>query len=331
MKKPSKIIMIIVLVVIVFLGIYTAIYCTVGSYKAVHTPRQSLLKTPVDYGLEYQNIEFTTSDDLKLKGWWIPNQSKSTIVVIHGYGANRAGWKGKDTKGQEEYIDWMAGAVPLYRAGYSLLLFDLRACGESEGEMVTLGYHEEKDVEAAIEWLLENDHKTDYAPTEHIGLLGFSMGGNVALRGGRIVKKLIEEGQIKSAAVVAVGPTIYSTMIDKSLSYWAGGMPTPFFMPALFKKAVSYRLGFDVTKELDPARYVSQISPVPVMYIQAEKDEIGDVSDVTAMFKASKEPKDIIIIPDALRFEHYKYPAEHPERVIEFFDQYLDDKSEKRT
>ena len=66
------------------------------------------------------------------------------------------------------------------------------------------------------------------------------------------------------------------------------------------------------------------------MYIQAEKDEIGDVSDVTAMFKASKEPKDIIIIPDALRFEHYKYPAEHPERVIEFFDQYLADKSEKK-
>nr|MDA3789307.1 hypothetical protein [Desulfobacula sp.] len=61
----------------------------------------------------------------------------------------------------------------------------------------------------------------------------------------------------------------------------------------------------------------------------AEKDEIGDVSDVTAMFKASKEPKDIIIIPDVLRFEHYKYPAEHPERVIEFFDQYLNDKGEK--
>ena len=257
MKKPTKIIMIVVLVIVVFLGIYTVIYSAVGSYKAVHPPRQTLLKTPVAYGLECQNIEFTTSDGLKLKGWWIPNLSKSTIVVIHGYGANRAGWKGIDTKGQEKYIDWMAGAVPLFRAGYSLLLFDLRACGESEGEMATIGYHEQKDVEAAIEWLLENNHKTGDAPTEHIGLLGFSMGGNVALRGGRIVKKLIEEGQIESAAVVAVGPTIYSTMIDKSLNYWSGGLPAPFFMPAVFMKAVSYRLGFDVTKELDPVRYVS--------------------------------------------------------------------------
>ena len=82
----------------------------------------------------------------------------------------------------------------------------------------------------------------------------------------------IDEGQIKSAALLAVGPTIYSAMIDKSLNCWSDGLPAPFFMPAVFKTAVSYRLGFDVTKELDPVRYVSQISPVPVMYIQAEKE-----------------------------------------------------------
>lgn len=61
------------------------------------------------------------------------------------------------------------------------------------------------------------------------------------------------------------------------------------------------------------------------MYIQSEKDEIGDISDVTAMFNASGEPKEIIIIPDALRFEHYKYPAEHPEKVIAFFTKYLNE------
>jgi len=35
--------------------------------------------------------------------------------------------------------------------------------------------------------------------------------------------------------------------------------------------------------EINPTRYVSEISPIPVMYNQAEKDEIGDVSDVKAM------------------------------------------------
>lgn len=134
---------------------------------------------------------------------------------------------------------------------------------------------------------------------------------------------MVENGQIKSAAVVAVGPTIYSTMIDKSSKFWSGGLPTPLWMPYFFKKAVSSRLGFDVIEELNPTRYVAQISPVPIMYIQAEKDEIGDVSDVTAMFEASKEPKELIIIPDALRLEHYRYPAEHPERVIEFFGKHL--------
>lgn len=47
--------------------------------------------------------------------------------------------------------------------------------------------------------------------TRNIGILGFSMGGNVALQGGRVLKKMLEKKQVKSAAIVAIGPTIYNT------------------------------------------------------------------------------------------------------------------------
>ena len=82
-------------------------------------------------------------------------------------------------------------------------------------------------------------------------------------------------------------------------------------------------LGFDVIKEIDPTRYVSEISPIPIMYIQADKDEIGDAEDVKTMFRVSGEPKELIILSDVLRFEHYRYPAQHPERVIAFLVKHL--------
>jgi len=305
-----------------FLGIGTMVFTLVGAYKATHLPRQQILKNPADYGLNYQDIEFSSSDGINLKGWWIPNQSKTTIIITHGYGANRAGWSGKDKQGRDEYIDWIAGAVPLYQAGFSLFFFDFRACGESEGDTITLGYLEEKDLAGAIQWVLKNRDGSTKNPTENIGLLGYSMGGNVALRGGVILKKMVETNQIQSAAVVAVGPTIYNTMVKKSFQYWAG-MPVPPFIAPMFKKSKSLLLGFNVGEEINPTRYVSEISPIPVMYIQAGKDEIGDVSDVKAMFNATGDPKELIIIPDALRFDHYKYPAQHPRRVVGFFSKHL--------
>ncbi len=76
--------------------------------------------------------------------------------------------------------------------------------------------------------------------------------------------------------------------IDKSLGFWSGGIPTPSFLLPLFKKVVSMRLGFDVIKKSNPTHYVSEISPVPIMYIQSEEDEIGDVSDVQSNEKTEE-------------------------------------------
>lgn len=294
-----------------------------GAYSATHLPRQKILKTPADYGLVYENIEFLSTDGIKLKGWWLKNPSSdSVIVVTHGYGANRAGWLGKNKNGEEEYIDWLAGSVPLYKAGHSLLLFDFRASGESEGDTITMGFREVNDLKGAIQWVLSNEKGTDKDPVGKIGVLGFSMGGNVALRGGIYLKNLLKENKIRAAAVVAIGPSIYDTMIRKSFQYWAK-VPAPDLIAPMFKVANGLLLGINVSKELDPTKYVGEISPVPVMYIQSEKDEIGDVSDVLAMFEKTGEPKELIILPDASRFEHYKYPAKHPEKVADFFNRHL--------
>lgn len=314
---------IIVTGIITIVILITAVNLTayIFAYKSLHMPRQPILKTPEDYGLKYEDIEFKSTDNLSLKGWWIPGNSNTVIIVSHGYSANRSGWKGKDKKGNDEYLDWLSAAVPLNEKGYHMIYFDHRGCGKSDGELTTLGKDETRDLMGAVNWMLKN--KAEKHSIDRIGLMGFSMGGNVVLRSGIELKKMIQSDRLKAVAVIAIGPYMFDTMIDKSIRYWTS-LPS-FFIP-LFKRACGWVLGFNASEEINPQKYVNKISPVPVLYIQADKDDIGDVSDVKKMFTATGEPKDIIIIRDAPRFDQYKYPAEKPARILEFYNKHLTNK-----
>ena len=313
MKKRTITILALVVILPIVL-IYGIGY--LAAYKALHLPHQPLLKTPADYGLTYENFDFQSTDGIPLKGWWIPGDNSAVIFIIHGYGANRAGWLGKNIKGEEEYIDWLASAPPLNKAGFNLVYFDLRASGESGGDTISLGKYEVNDLMGAINWVLDNKRQSDDQKLEGIGLIGMSMGGNVSLRGAVELKKM----RVEKAAVISVGAYRFDTMIEKSIRFWTS---LPGFFVPIVKQMTGFILGFNPSVEINPARYAKEISPIPVMFVQAEKDEIGDIKDVRAIYQNAAEPKELIILPDAPRFKAYKYPAENPKKIVSFFSKYL--------
>jgi len=45
--------------------------------------------TPADFGSDYSEVTFTSSDGITLSGWYILSQNQATVIVLHGYGANR--------------------------------------------------------------------------------------------------------------------------------------------------------------------------------------------------------------------------------------------------
>jgi len=73
--------------------------------------------------------------------------------------------------------DFTKLAASLVRRGYVVLLFDFRAHGESSGSRTSLGYHEQKDVLAALS-ILKAREEIDL---QRIGIYGFSMGGSTAI------------------------------------------------------------------------------------------------------------------------------------------------------
>ena len=79
------------------------------------------------------------------------------VLLLHGVRADRS--------------SMVSRAQILARHGFSVLLIDLQAQGETRGESITLGYRESRDVVAARDWIRNR------ASDRRIGVIGESMGG----------------------------------------------------------------------------------------------------------------------------------------------------------
>ena len=99
-----------------------------------------------------------------LKGWWIAGDAdKASVLLLHGIRANRLAMVGR--------------ARMLARHGYSVLLVDLQAHGESAGDTITLGLRESKGVQAARTWIRQKH------PGQPVAAIGVSLGGASILLG----------------------------------------------------------------------------------------------------------------------------------------------------
>jgi pimeloyl-ACP methyl ester carboxylesterase len=135
--------------------------------------------TPASVGLGYREVEFLSTDGVRLSAWWVPVEGSSLAAVLV------PGWGG------HKFDEHLLQTVPVYHdAGYSVLLLDLRAQGESDGARRTLGYREVRDVRGALAWLQRQGYRLD-----QIVLHGWSMGGATALRAapGTGVAAVVEE------------------------------------------------------------------------------------------------------------------------------------------
>ena len=86
-------------------------------------------------GADYERVTFTTSDGLKLSGWYVPSRNRAAVIAFSGRNGPQAQTR------------------MLVRHGYGVLLFDRRGSGESEGDPNGFGWEGEKDITAALAFL----------------------------------------------------------------------------------------------------------------------------------------------------------------------------------
>jgi len=261
-----------------------------GNFLTASAP-QSIGELPSD--LSGKSIEFSSGSGATFHGWFISgNQGGGAVVLMHGVRSNRS-----------SMID---RARFLSRAGYSVLLFDFQAHGESTGKHITFGALESKDAQAALEFLRQ------VAPGERIGVIGVSMGGAAAI---------LASPPLQADAFVfeMVYPTIDDAVTNRltmRLGSWARVL-TPLLLLQL-----KPRLGIDKTK-LRPIDHVRQLNS-PKLFIAGSDDLHTTIEESERLYETASQSKEFWVIQGVKHVDlHHAAPAEYESRVLEFFQKNL--------
>lgn len=285
-RKHSRLLLIPATILIAaLLGIWLA-----GSFLTSGAP-QKIGNLPED--LSGESIQFQSDSGATIHGWFIPGKAGAgAIVLMHGVRSNRLSMLGR--------------ARFLSHAGYSVLLFDFQAHGESTGKHITFGSLESKDAQAAIRFVRE------IAPHEKIGVIGVSMGGAAALLSTPPIN-------INAIVIEMVYPTIdeaVNNRLTMRLGSWAR------VLSPLLLLQLQPRLGID-PKQLRPIDHVGKLT-IPKLFIAGEKDQHTTLEESQRLYETASAPKEFWLVPGASHVDlHRVARAEYEQRVLAFFRENL--------
>jgi hypothetical protein len=244
-----------------------------------------------DLRVAYENVSFTTSDGLKLVGWYIPSKNGAAVIAF------------PSRRGPQEKARMLA------RHGYGVLLFDRRGEGKSEGEPNSWGWGGTKDVKAAVAYL---QRRPDVQPNR-IGGLGLSVGGEMMLDAASNTNSL--------AAVVSegAGARMFTEEMDQDLPRFEKATNA---VPAWIKQA-SIAVFSNQSPPTNLKELVPKISPRAMFLIAAPNAPTGEDLN-RGYYKAAGEPKALWEIPESKHVGGQEArPREYERRVVGFFERAL--------
>ncbi|MFW5453721.1 alpha/beta hydrolase [Thioalkalivibrio sulfidiphilus] len=128
----------------------------------IYLPLSTLVTTPAEHGMDYEDVYLTTDDGVRLHGWFVPApEPRGVLLFFHGNAGN---------------ISHRMASIRIFRElGLSVFIIDYRGYGQSEGRPSEAGLR--RDARAAWAWLRE----TREIPAREIVVFGRSLGAAVAV------------------------------------------------------------------------------------------------------------------------------------------------------
>ena len=242
-------------------------------------------------GLAVQSVSFESRSGATIRGWFLPGvPGTGAVLLLHGVGSNRSSMIGR--------------ARFLHRQGYSVLLPDFQAHGESDGDFITFGSLESLDAAAALDFLRR------CAGSGRVAALGVSMGGAAALLG---------PGPLDADAFVleSVYPTIRQALEDR-LAVWMGPLGGLKRVGApVVLRGVSAEIG--VREEaLRPIDRIAALG-APVFVLSGTRDAYTPLAEARALFARAQGPKEFWAVEGAKHEDLHAYTGETYERRVGAF------------
>ncbi len=220
-------------------------------------PSKTLEHTPNLYQLTYEDLSIpvvsASGKTERLHGWWIPADNKNAPVMLYfHHNAMNIGSN-------------VSQALQFHKLGYSIVLFDYRGFGQSEGRFPTEAQVYE-DAEAAWNYVVQ----TRKIAANRVVIYGHSIGGAIAVN---LAAKHPEAG----ALVVQSSFTSMRDMTKHFGLYWV--LPIELLLQQRFES-------------LDKMNAIK----LPTLIIQGTEDFQIPVAMGTRLYHAAPDPKQLLTI-----------------------------------
>jgi fermentation-respiration switch protein FrsA (DUF1100 family) len=252
-----------------------------------------------------ERVHFT-SDGLRLCGILEMPQGRGgrvpAVMVLHGFGSH------KDS-------DTMRTAAKLFASlGYAALRFDMRGCGESEGERGRVIPSEEiADALNAVTYMAA---RPDVDPGA-IALCGSSLGGGVAVQAAgidrRVAAVIVENGVAHGERMIRGmhSPESWSkflALLDETARHKGPAKMIHRFdifeMPkqlqvnltsndSLMQFTADTALAFFMFR---PEDYVGRISPRPILVLHSTRDTVTSYEEAFSFVRLAKPPVELHLL-----------------------------------
>jgi len=241
-------------------------------------------------GLRAENVKFTSASGATIHGWFVAGlPGKGAVILMHGVHSDR-----RSLINRAEF---------LRNAGYSVLLFDFQAHGESLGKHITFGYLESRDATAAVNFIHEK------LPGEQVGVIGISMGAAAALLANPPLP-------VNALVLESSYPTIYQATEDRLVLRfgWLGELATPLLTCQLKPRL---GIGLDDLRPLEKAKAIA----IPKFFISGTTDHDTTINEAKSLFEAAAAPKQSWWIDGAAHVDMHAFAkAEYETRVLNFLN-----------
>ena len=253
-------------------------------------PQNHSVALPVGFAAESVSIPGL---DHGIAGWWVDIGNGSPVVLlVHGLGADRS--------------SMLSRAELLTRHGFSTLLIDLQAEGETQGNAITLGHLESADVVAARDWVKQT------APGRKVGVIGASLGGASVLLAP-------QPSGFDAVVLESVYPRI-GRAVENRIRMRLGPL-APVLTPLLLVQ-LEPRLRITVS-DLEPIRWIGRLG-APVLMAAGSKDQHTTLEESRELFAAATQPKSLWVVEGAMHQDLLAFdPTAYEEHVVEFLRRYL--------
>ncbi len=211
-------------------------------------------------------------DGLKLYGKYYECEPGATIeLMMHGY------------RGSAER-DLCGGVQRSFALGRNVLIIDQRACGKSQGNVITFGVNESRDCLTWVNFLVEH-----FGKDVKIILTGISMGASTVM--------MAAARGVPSNVIGILADCGYSSQ-EKIIKKVIKDMKLPANLLYPFVKMGSKIYGKFNIDEISPLEAVRKIS-LPIIFFHGEDDSYVPCEMSLENYEACKAPKRLVMVPEA--------------------------------